>query len=132
MYDVEILMKNQPGGLALLGEAVGAAGLNVEGGGMFLVNGVGVAHYLFEDGPRARSVLEAAGLNVSACREVLLQRLSQGEPGQLGKIARAMADAGVSIEVLYSSHDRQLVLVVDDVAAGAEVSRQWTERAAPS
>jgi hypothetical protein len=37
-----------------------------------------------------------------------------------------MADAGVNIEVLYSDHDQQLILVVDDLARGREVSEAWT------
>jgi hypothetical protein len=56
---------------------------------------------------------------------VLVQRLSQAEPGQLGKIARRMAEAGVNIEVMYSDHDHQLILVVDDVARGRAVSEAW-------
>ena len=59
-------------------------------------------------------------------REVLAQRLRQSEPGQLGKIARLMADAGVNIEVMYSDHDRQLILVVDDFEKGRAVSQAWT------
>ncbi len=77
---------------------------------------------------QARRALEAIGMNVVAVKPVLLQRLRQDEPGQLGKICRAMADAGVNIEVQYSDHDHQLVLVVDDPVKGAEVSRQWMER----
>jgi hypothetical protein len=37
-----------------------------------------------------------------------------------------MAEAGVNIEVLYSDHDHQLILVVDDFAKGQAVSDQWT------
>jgi hypothetical protein len=37
-----------------------------------------------------------------------------------------MAEAGVNIEVLYSDHDHQLILVVDDIAKGQEVSEAWT------
>ncbi|GAB7042891.1 MULTISPECIES: hypothetical protein [Catenuloplanes] len=37
-----------------------------------------------------------------------------------------MADAGVRIEVLYSDHDGNLVLLVDDAAAGARISTVWT------
>ena len=59
-------------------------------------------------------------------REVLAQRLRQSEPGQLGKIARLMADAGVNIEVMYSDHDGELILVVDDVEKGRAVSQAWT------
>ena len=59
-------------------------------------------------------------------REVLVQRLNQALPGQLGKITRRMAEAGVNIEVLYSDHDHQLILVVDDLEKGRAVSEAWT------
>jgi hypothetical protein len=37
-----------------------------------------------------------------------------------------MADAGVNIEVLYSDHDHQLILVVNDVEQGRRVAEQWS------
>jgi hypothetical protein len=98
----------------------------VEGGGAWVMDGRAVAHFLFEDGEAARRALAAAGIRVSGERDVIVQRLNQTEPGQLGKIARRMADAGVNIEVLYSDHAHQLVLVVDDVAAGRAVSGAWS------
>jgi organic hydroperoxide reductase OsmC/OhrA len=36
-----------------------------------------------------------------------------------------MAEAGVNIEVIYSDHDHQLILVVDDMAKGRAVSETW-------
>ena len=63
---------------------------------------------------------------ILAVREVLVQRLRQDEPGQLGKISRLMAEAGVNIEVLYSDHANQLIMVVDNVEAGRAVSEAWT------
>ena len=102
MDDVEISLDNKPGELARMGEALGAAGVSVEGGGAWVVADRGVAHFLFEDGEAARQALEAIGMNVVAVKPVLLQRLRQDEPGQLGKICRAMADAGVNIEVQWS------------------------------
>ncbi len=128
MYDLEIRMTNQPGQLALMGDTLGAAGISVEGGGMFLVDGVGVAHFLVDNGDEATTALTAAGLDVAACREVLVQRLDQDTPGQLGAFCGAMAAANVSIEVLYSDHDHQLIVLVDDVAAGQRVSQQWTAK----
>ena len=125
MYDVEIRMDNRPGQLALMGETLGESGISVEGGGVFLVNDVGVAHFLFEDGPRAQTVLEEAGLNVAACTEVLVTQLKQDEVGQLGKLCQAMAQAGVNIETLYSDHAHRLVLVVDDMIAGRMVTEAW-------
>ena len=128
MDDVEISLDNKPGELARMGEALGAAGVSVEGGGAWVVADRGVAHFLFEDGEAARQALEAIGMNVVAVKPVLLQRLTQDEPGQLGKICRAMAEAGVNIEVQYSDHEHQLELVVDEPVEGAELSRRWMER----
>jgi hypothetical protein len=125
MHDLTIALENRPGALADMGEALGRAGVSVEGGGAWVVNGQGVAHFLVADGAAARRALEAAGIRVVAVRDVLVQRLSQTEPGQLGKISRRMAEAGVNIEVLYSDHDHQLILVVDDPVKGRAVSDAW-------
>ena len=125
MKDLMIALENRPGALAEMGDALGRAGVSIEGGGAFVVDGHGVAHFLFEDGAAARRALEAAGIQVLDEREVLVQRLNQTEPGQLGKISRRMAEAGVNIEVLYSDHDHQLILVVDDIATGRAVSQAW-------
>ena len=56
----------------------------------------------------------------------MVLRLNQAEPGQLGKLSRRMAEAGVNIEILYSDHNHQLVLVVDDFVKGRAVSDAWT------
>jgi hypothetical protein len=130
MTDLAIELPNRPGALAEMGEALGRAGVSVEGGGAWVVDGVGVAHFLFHDGVAARRALEAAGIRVIAEREVVVQRLKQAVPGQLGKLTRRMADAGVNIEVLYSDHDQQLILVVDDVIRGREVAAAWTQESA--
>jgi hypothetical protein len=126
MKDLAIALENRLGALAEMGDALGRAGVSIEDGGAFVVNGRGVAHFLFNDGAAARKALEAAGITVLKEREVLIQRLNQTQPGQLGKITRAMAEAGVNIEVLYSDHDSQLILVVDDIAKGRAVSEEWT------
>ncbi len=125
MHDLTIELENRPGALAKMGETLGRAGVSVEGGGAWVVNGRGVAHFLVEDALTARRTLEAAGIKVLAVQAVLVQRLNQEQPGQLGKISRRMADAGVNIEVLYSDHHHQLILVVDDVEKGSAVSEAW-------
>lgn len=128
MQDVEIELEDRPGALARMGETLGRAGVSVEGGGAWVVGGRGVAHFLVADGGAARAALHAAGIRVVAVRDVVLQRLRQDQPGQLGKLTRRMADAGVNIRVLYSDHDHQLVLVVDDLDAARAVSQAWTRR----
>ena len=126
MKDLAIRLENRPGALAGMGEALGAAGVSIEGGGAWVVDGVGVAHFLFQDGAAARRALEAAGITVLAERDVVVQRLKQAVPGQLGQLTRRMAEAGVNIEVLYSDHDHQLILVVDKPDEGRRVAEAWS------
>ena len=64
MNDLTIALDNRPGALAEMGDALGRAGVSIEGGGAFVVNGAGVAHFLFADGPAAQRALEAAGIKV--------------------------------------------------------------------
>jgi hypothetical protein len=130
MKDLSIALDNRPGSLAAMGDALGRDGISIEGGGVWVVNGQAGAHFLFEDGAHARSALEAAGIQVLDERDVLIQRLNQTEPGQLGKLALQMAQAGVNIEVLYSDHNHQLILVVDDMERGRAVSEAWTREQA--
>jgi len=132
MRDLTIALENRPGALAEMGEALARAGVSIEGGGAWVLNGKGAAHFLFEDGATARRALEAVGILVVEERDVLVQRLNQEEPGQLGKISRRMAQAGVNIEVLYSDHDHRLIMVVDDADKGRAVSEAWTRERASS
>jgi hypothetical protein len=125
MRDLTISLRNRPGALAEMGEALGSARVSVEGGGAFVSNDEGIAHFLFEDGAAARKALEEKGIEVLDDREVLVQRLNQDQPGQLGRISRMMAEAGVNIEVIYSDHQNQLILVVDDLEKGRAVSEDW-------
>ncbi|HEY0677353.1 MAG TPA: hypothetical protein VGD17_03665 [Chitinophagaceae bacterium] len=125
MKDLEIRLDDNPGSLASMGEALASAGISIEGGGVWVCNQKAVAHFLFKDAAGARRTLEAAGIEVIAEHEILVQRLHQERPGQLGKIARKMAEAGVNIRVMYSDHENQLILVVDDWEKGNQVSIQW-------
>jgi hypothetical protein len=125
MNDVTILLDDRPGALARMGEALADAGVSIEGGGAWVVDGRGIAHFLVADGAAARAALESAGLHVLGVREVVTTRLRQDVPGQLGGLTRRMADAGVNIEVLYSDHDHQLILVVDDVERARAVAGAW-------
>ena len=131
MKDLAIALSNRPGTLAEMGEVLGKAGVSIEGGGAFVLNGQGIAHFLFHDAQAARAALEAAGIQVVQEREVLVRRLRQEVPGQLGKLTRQLAGAGVNIEVLYSDHDHQLIVVVDDIEKAESATASWPGAAQP-
>lgn len=127
MKDLAIRLENNPGALARMGEALADEGVSIEGGGAWVVDGSGIAHFLFENATKARKALENTGIHVIEENDILVQRLKQDQPGQLGKITRLMKQAGVNIKVLYSDHDHQLILVVDDYEKGKVVSENWTK-----
>jgi hypothetical protein len=64
-------------------------------------------------------------LAVVAVREVLVRRLKQEVPGQLGAICSALGDASVNIIILYSDHANQLILVTDDIDKARTVTAEW-------
>ena len=125
MKDLQIILKNIPGELARMGEVLGAAEVSLEGGGVFVHNNIGVAHFLVEDAEAGKKALEENGIIVEKINKVLIQKLHQEVPGQLGKICRIMADNNVNIITQYSDHDNQLILVVDDFDKGQEISINW-------
>lgn len=123
--DLAVRLDDRPGALAELGELLGRAGVSLEGGGGFTVGDGCIVHFLVRDGERAAAVLREAGLDVLDVRDVIAVHLDQDRPGQLGAFTRALATAGVNITSVYSDHDHQLIVCVDDLAAGHRVAATW-------
>jgi hypothetical protein len=113
--DLTVMLEDRPGALAELGEATGTAGVNIEGVCAVTEEGRGVIHILVEDVGAARQALRGAGLGVAEERDVLVVEV-EDRPGTMGDVARRMADAGVNIELAYTTFGRvRLVLGVDDL-----------------
>jgi len=93
----------------------------------FTIDSQAVAHFLVDDAARARQALEAAGIAPVMIHDVIMLRLRQAVPGQLGLLATQMAEAGVNITVQYSDHDHHLVLVVpaEHATAAHKVAAEW-------
>ena len=125
MKDIEIWLDNKPGTLALMGETLGKNKISLGGGGVFQNGEISIAHFLVEEPERAKAVLEEAGITFIKINEVLIQKLRQDVPGQLGMFCRRLADAGVNILAQYSDHANQLIIVVDDYKNGSVVSDKW-------
>jgi hypothetical protein len=115
--DLTVVLEDRPGTLAELGEALGRAGINIDGVCGFPCEGRGIVHILVEDAAGARRALEDEGLEVSSEREVLLLE-AEDQPGVLGRVARRMASAGVNIDLIYKATQTKLVIGVDDLERG--------------
>ncbi len=90
-----VQLSNQPGGLAVLSEALAAAGVDLRaiGGG-----GIGESGHIImttADDDTARRVLEEGGY-IFIEGESLLAEVDD-RPGGMARIARALADSGVNI-----------------------------------
>lgn len=112
-----VILNDQPGEFARLGEVTGAAGVNLDGFAAFTGDGRGVVHVLVEDAQLStlRKALDEAEMPVADEREVFVVRVAD-EPGALGEVARRLADAGVNIDLAYTTFGGvRLVFGTDDV-----------------
>src|SRR4051794_7857488 len=120
MKDLTVIMDDQPGKLADLGEATGRAGVNIEGLCAMVGDGKGFIHLLVEDAGAARQALDGAGISIADEREAVVVDLHD-EPGAMGEITRDLADAGVNIDVAYTIFAGvRLVILTEDVEAARQ------------
>ena len=72
---------------------------------------------MVEEETTARYILEEAGYEIRAVREVLVIDISNivGKPGTGGKMARKIGNAGVNIDLIYFAENNRIVLGVDNL-----------------
>ena len=121
--DLSITMADRPGTLADAAEAIGGAGINIRGGCGVTAAGQGVLHVLVDDAEIARGALEGAGMTAVEERDVLVTRVTD-QPGELGRFARRLAEAGVNLQLLYLTTGGELVVGADDLEAARKALGQ--------
>ncbi|MFX1311353.1 MAG: amino acid-binding protein [Promethearchaeota archaeon] len=117
MKDLTVILEHKPGTLADLGELLGRNGINMEGICGFPSKGEAIIHILVEEETTTRYVLENAGYEVRAIRDVLVIDIGNivGKPGTGGKMARKIGNAGVNIDLIYFAENNRLVIGVDNL-----------------
>jgi len=120
LKDLTVLLEDTPGSLAKLGEVLGKAMVNIEGICGMTVGGKGHIHVLVEDAKTARRAMEASGLEVPEEHDVLIVEV-EDRPGNLGNIARRLANERVNVQLAYLATSTRLVLAVDDMQKAKEV-----------
>ncbi len=117
--NLTVILRDEAGQLASLGEATGAAGVNIEGLCAFTGEGRGIIHVLIADDvvDRAVDALERAGMGIADRRDVLVIDVAN-QPGSLGELARQLTAAGVNIELLYTTFGGvKIVIATDDLVS---------------
>ena len=112
--DLTVILEDRPGTLADVGEALGKAGINIDGCCGFPSEGKGVLHILVDDAAAVQRELRQAGLEVRGEREVLVLEV-ENRPGVLGDVTRRIAKAGVNMDLIYVASNTRLVIGADDL-----------------
>lgn len=94
-----VTLQDRPGTLADLGEALGRAGVNIRSLAGIPSAGKAEVKLVANDDAKTRTALRNAGLTFSE-REVLAVTVPD-KPGELGKLARKLANAGINIDSVY-------------------------------
>jgi len=114
--DLTIGLANRPGTLADACEALGHAGVNIEEASGVVVDGHPELHVLIKDVERATRSLIDAGFDILAQRQVVAVPV-ENKPGAAAKLLRRISQAGVSLDLIYTTLDGRLVLGAEDLAA---------------
>ena len=113
--DLTVRLVNQPGTLERASDALGRAGINIEGACGYVCGAAGVYHVLVEDADRAQRALIDAGLEIEANQPVAVTPV-ENQPGAAAAVLRRIAEANLNIDLLYMTVDGRLVLSGDDIA----------------
>jgi len=122
MKEFRVLLPNEPGQLAHVGEALSRRGVNI-----LTVAAIGAANpavaLVADKEDMARGVLEELGLGFE---EVELLTLNvPNRPGELSTFAKKLGDAKINIESIYlleaSGEEAKVALTVNDAARAREV-----------
>lgn len=112
--DLTVMLANQPGTLAQLGEVLGNAGINIEGVAAMASRDSGEVHILVADAGMARESLSNAGIECGGERDVEVVSVVD-QPGEMGRHMRRIADAGVNVDLVYLATGTRLVLGSSDI-----------------
>ena len=114
LKDLTIELDEKVGSVASAAEALGKAGVNIEGVCGFVVGGKGVGHVLVADPGKARQALQTAGARVTGEQDVLILDI-EDKPGSLGKLTRKIADAGVNLNTVYLATKTRVVIGAGEI-----------------
>jgi hypothetical protein len=121
MTEFVVRLDNRPGSLALLTELLASAGVNIDALAAWGHNGDGVVRLIVDQPAACARVLDEAGLAFE--ERTVLAALLANQPGELARVARALADAEINIEAIFilggHTDGLEIAIAVDDPEAAA-------------
>ena len=122
--DLVIDIENSPGALARVAAAISDAGVNIAAATCVGPGDRAELHILVPHAEAARHSLAISHVAVSREREVVVVEV-EDRPGVLADLTRAIARAGVNLDLVYVATRNRVVFGADDLdalraAVGAE------------
>jgi len=119
--DLTVVLRDQPGELARLGEVTVSAGVHLRGIAAFTGDGRGFVHVLVDDADvdAAKDALKRGRLKIADTREVLVADLD-GRPGGMVDVMLALAEADVNVDLAYTVCGTKLVIATEDMRDARE------------
>jgi hypothetical protein len=114
--DLVIEVENEPGALAKVATAIGDAGVNISAATCTMPGDRAHMHILVKHGEAAKHALATAGVTVTSEREVVVVE-AHDRPGELGDLARRVAEAGVNLDLVYVATGTRVVFGSPDLDA---------------
>jgi hypothetical protein len=114
--DLTVVLDDRAGQLAHMGEALGDAGVNIEGFCATTDDGIGILHVLVENAMVAQNALILADIKVEGETDAVVVDLTDdaAKPGALGRVAGKLAAAGINISISYLATGDRGVFVTSD------------------
>jgi len=100
MKEITIIAGNEVGSLALVAEALGSVGVNIEAISAYGIDGKAIFRVITNDSTTTeRALSKIPGLVVKEADTIVYKMINR--PGELGKMTRKLANKGIGIESLY-------------------------------
>ena len=114
-----VFLENRSGRLAEVADILGQAGINIRGFSTTEAAEYGIVRLILTDPDRARALLHEAGFTTHFS-QVLCVKV-EDVPGGLAQVLDQLAEAGVSIDYLYSISFWNICFAVRDIDKAVEL-----------
>ena len=114
-----VFLENRSGRLAEVADLLGAAGINIRGFSTTEAAEYGIVRLIVTDPDKARALLHDAGFTTHFS-QVICVRVPD-EPGGLARVLDQVAEAGASIDYMYSISFQNICFAVRDIDRAIEL-----------
>jgi hypothetical protein len=114
-----VFLENRSGRLAEVADLLGAAGINIRGFSTTEAAEYGIVRLIVTDPDKGRALLHDAGFTTHFSQVVCVR--VPDEPGGLARVLDQVAEAGVSIDYMYSISFQNICFAVRDIDRAIEL-----------